>query len=212
MIVPIAMVRRVIEQHQLNTLAVWDTAERLRLFFAEGTTEEILEHLNAVHRDLSGAYLVKAYRRSAGKAGRPKAEEGTYSWVVRGAGGHQEQPERIGALPESLAMELATLRAKAELAARDEGDEGEEEEEEDEAGSDVLGKLVDLLAGILAPKPAESTVGGTVQRGHPSALTNDRMARILRAVKAAHAADPDGFASMESMLLQRYGQGNAAND
>lgn len=210
---PLELVEKVLDMHGLNALAVYDPSERMRLFFAEGAPDELAEHLRAVAQAVTGSMLVKAWRRTPAKQGRRKTADATYSWIVQGQGHAVEPLQGLAVQPamdNSLLLELAELRAKRDLeqAAQDEREDGQ---------ADMMGKLLETITGLLVPKaapmaetdvPARGSVSGipTAERGHPSAMTNERMARILAAVKRLHEADPSAFAQYEHALLATYGK------
>lgn len=203
---PLELVEKVLDMHGLNALAVYDPSERMRLFFAEGAPDELAEHLRAVAQAVTGSMLVKAWRRTPAKQGRRKTADATYSWIVQGQGQGAEPLQGVAAGPSmdpELMLELAQLRAEKAL-------QGKESEPEPER-SDLVEKFLETVTGLLVPKPV--TPAGpagpgehSVQRGHPSAMTRERMARILAAVKRLHDADPATFEQYESALLANYGK------
>lgn len=214
---PPGLVAKVITQHGLNTLAAWDQGERLRLFFREGTPDQLVEDLEDLVRQLDGVFLVKAWKRTPKQSGRRPDSAATYSWLVQGTQAREGAIQGIpGSVPDAVVNELAQLRAEAlvrERMAQDAQDEDEDEDEE-EATDPALAKLVDIIQGLLIPKaPAPGPAGEPVQgaeRGHPSALTKERMARILTAVRNLHTVDPATFAQYEAALLQTYGERKTA--
>lgn len=205
---PLAIVEKVIRMHGLNTLAVYDTGERLRLFFVEGSSDEICEHLNEIARAVDGTILVKAWKRTPKQSGRRPEAESTYSWHVAANG--RESAEAVGTigapagLSPDLMLELATLRAKEAMKAEPEADYEPE----------PLDRLVDMLAGMLtkpaAPVERAEPLSSPVELGHSSALSRERMAAILSAIKRLHDSDPDTFRTYEGYLLSNYGKPRSA--
>lgn len=209
MITPPALIAKVMEQHGLNILAAWDVNERLRLYYNEGVASSLTEDLNDLVKAFDGVFMVKAWKRSPEKGGRPKESVQMYSWHVRGNGKKSVgEAEGIGAMhgvPDAVVNELAQLRAERMVRERMEAEADNSPEDEKDAS---MGKLVDLLTTVLAPKmaaPSPSQPVAGAERGHPSALTKERMMRILNAVKNCHAMDPAAFDQYEAMLVAQYG-------
>lgn len=205
---PPSLAAKVIETHQLNTLAAYDPQERLRLFYVEGGPDELVQHLADLVRDIDGAFLVKAWKRGNNpKGGRRPDAEATYSWLLSGRKPDQaEQPVQgaAPAAPQALLDELATLRAEKMLRERMEAEQ-EEEDDEDQA-PDAMGQLVGLLTNLLLPKAATDAPVAGAERGHPSALHGERLERIVTAIRNLHGQDPQTFAQYEQALLQTYGK------
>lgn len=211
---PPALIRKVIQSHGLNTLAAYDQAERLRLYYIEAGPDELIEHLDELTKNLDGTFLVKAWRSTKGeKAGRRKAVDATYSWLVAGMGRKESVDAPISGsttdnLPAALLAELAELRADRMARERLDAMESEEEEEEEEdAPQDpMIGKLVEMLTGILMkPSPAPAPVTGT-ERGHPHALHGERLDAIIHAIRNLHSQDPSTFSQYEAALISTYGK------
>jgi hypothetical protein len=207
---PPSLAAKVIETHQLNTLAAYDPQERLRLFYVEGTADELQEHLADLVRDLEGTFLVKAWKRGNPKGGRPVKAEQVYSWILVGRKPDQvEQPVQGTAIPSTMLDELATLRAEKLMRDRlDAIDQEEEDDEEDTSGPDPMGQLVGLLTNLLLPKagPAATAPVTGAERGHPSSLQGERLEAIVNAIRNLHSDDPGTFAQYEQALLNSYGK------
>ena len=113
---PPALAAKVIETHDLNTLAAYDQQERLRLFYVEGAPDELIQHLGDLVRDLDGTFLVKAWRRGHNPQGGRRPDAGqVYSWLLSGRKPDQaEQPVQGAApgIPQTMLDELAQLRAE----------------------------------------------------------------------------------------------------
>lgn len=208
---PPSLAAKVIETHQLNSLAAYDQQERLRLFFVEGSPDELVQHLADLVRDLDGTFLVKAWRKEGNPKGGRRPHSGqVYSWLLQGRKPEAaEQPVQGTApgVPQNLLEEIAQLRAEKLMRERmDAMQEEDEDEEEETAGPDPMGQLVGLLTNLLLPKaPADATVAGA-ERGHPSALQGERLERIVSAIRNLHKEDPGTFAQYETALLQTYGK------
>jgi hypothetical protein len=208
---PPALAAKVIQAHGLNTLAAYDVAERLRLFYIEAAPDELEGHLSDLVNTLEGTFLVKAWKRGPNpKGGRRKEAEATYSWHIQGRtrGQVEDQPVQGMApqVPQAFLDELATLRAEKAMREKMEAMEADQEDgDEEEDGQDTMGQLVNLLTGLLMPKAPADAVAGA-ERGHPSALQGQRMEQIMAAIKNLHAQDPQTFAQYEAALLQSYGK------
>lgn len=208
---PLVVIEDMLVEHKLNTLAVYDTAEKLRLYFLEGAPDVLVEKLRELSRRLEGAFLVKAWKRTPRQSGRRPDSEATYTWIVQGR--KDDAPiAGVGGVPENVVNELAQLRAEKMLRDQaDAEDDGEDDDEGEPAGNDPMGRLVDMLGDLLKPKGApEARAAANVHRGHPEAMTKERMARILAAVRNCHETDPDTFAQYEGALLSQYGQRKAS--
>ena len=208
---PAALAAKVIQAHSLNTLAAYDVAERLRLFYIEAGPDDLVEHLNDLVRTLEGTFLVKAWKRGANpKGGRRPDSEATYSWHIQGrtsqAAADQPVQGMAPQVPQALLDELATLRAERAMREKMEAMEAEQEDDDDDAQDDSMGQLVKVLTGLLMPKAAGADPVAGAERGHPSALQGQRMERILEAIRNLHAQDPQTFAQYEAALLNSYGK------
>lgn len=208
---PVPLIEKAIIMHGLNTLAAYDQGERLRLFFAEGTPDELVEHLRDLAHQLEGTFLVKSWKRTPKQSGRRPEAESTYSWHVQGKKEDAPVQGIPGGIPEAVINELAELRAERLVRERLEAERQDEDEDEDEVGDPALNRLVDMLQGLLAPKPPvpAAPVQGA-ERGHPSALTKERLVRVLAAIRNLHAADPATFDQYEAALIAQYGQRKAS--
>jgi len=220
---PPALAAKVIQAHSLNTLAAYDVAERLRLFYIEASPDDLEGHLADLVNTLEGTFLVKAWKRGPNpKGGRRKEAEATYSWHIQGRprGQVEDQPVQGMApqVPQAFLDELATLRAEKAMrekmeameADQEDGDEEEDDQEdgdeEEDDQDDSMSQLVKVLTGLLAPKTAAADPVAGAERGHPSSLQGQRIDRILEAIKNLHAQDPQTFAQYEAALLSSYGK------
>lgn len=210
---PPALAAKVIQAHSLNTLAAYDVAERLRLFYIEAGPDDLVEHLNDLVRTLEGTFLVKAWKRGANpKGGRRPDSEATYSWHIQGrtsqAAADQPVQGMAPQVPQALLDELATLRAEKAMREKMEAMEADQEDgdEEEDDQDDSMGQLVKVLTGLLAPKTAAADPVAGAERGHPSSLQGQRIDRILEAIRNLHAQDPQTFAQYEAALLSSYGK------
>ncbi len=208
---PPRLVKRVIEQHALNVISAHDTRDTCKLFYREGTTDEICNDLDDLVKDLTGPFLVKAWRRVPKQSGRRPDSASTYTWTVVGLGvrntAGNDAPAPVAGVPPDIVNELAELRAERMLRAAQDQDDDQDDDQEDDQDDGPLGRLVDILAKAMdakaaAPAPA---VNGT-QRGHPSALTKERMAAVLQAIRNCHEQDPATFDQYEAVLLSTYGK------
>ena len=211
---PPALIRKVIQSHGLNTLAAYDQAERLRLYYIEAAPDELIEHLDDLTKSLDGTFMVKAWRSTKGeKAGRRRAVDATYSWLVAGMGRKESVDAPISGastdtLPAALIAELADLRADRMARERLDAMQMDDEEEEEDVPQDpMVGKLVEMLSGFLmrpaagAPAPVTGT-----ERGHPHALQGERLEAIIQAIRNLHSQDPTSFSQYESALISNYGK------
>lgn len=205
---PPALAAKVIQAHDLNTLAAYDTAERLRLFYIEAAPDELEQHLADLVNTLEGIFLVKAWKRGANpKGGRRPQAEAVYSWHIQGktrdAVADAPVQGMVPSVPPALLDELATLRADKAMREKMEEMEADQDDDDDD-NQQGMGQLVKLLSGLLMPKAPEAVAGA--ERGHPSALQDERMQNILAAIRNLHAQDPQIFAQYEAALLQNYGK------
>lgn len=210
---PPALAAKVIQAHSLNTLAAYDVAERLRLFYIEASPDDLEGHLADLVNTLEGTFLVKAWKRGPNpKGGRRKEAEATYSWHIQGRtrGQVEDQPVQGMApqVPQAFLDELATLRAEKAMREKMEAMEADQEDgdEEEDDQDDSMGQLVKVLTGLLAPKTAAADPVAGAERGHPSSLHGQRIDRILEAIRNLHAQDPQTFAQYEAALLNSYGK------
>ena len=207
---PLPVVEDMLVEHKLNTIAVFDTAEKLRLYFKEGEPDVLAESLRSLSTKLEGAFLVKAWRRTPRQSGRRPEAQATYTWILQGKKDDAPVQGLSGGIPESIVNELAQLRAEKQLRELLTAEEPEEKKEEEEEGADAMGHLVDMLGDLLKPKAPQPSPTASAHKGHPAAMTKERMARILHAIRRCHEEDPSTFETYESALLSTYGQAKAS--
>lgn len=202
---PPALIRKVIETHQLDTLAAYDQAGNLRIFYIEAPPDELTEHVQDLVNSLEGTFQLRAWRRAGRPSGRKSAAASPYVWNVTGK---KPEPTPIqgpapAEIPQTLIQELADLRA--EKLARERLDAMEEDDEEDEdngINGTSVDSLVNLLTGLLMKKPA-APITGTTSSG--TGLGGERLEAILEAIRNLHQSDPDTFAQYEQALISTYG-------
>jgi len=204
---PVGLAQKVIEAHNLDTLAAYDTGERLRLFYMEAPAEELTGHLQDLASTLDGVFLVKAWKRRRNpKGGRGTVADQPYAWHIQGR--KVEQVETVtgtpAAMPQHLLDELTELRVAA--AVRERLDALEEDDDDEPQAPDTVGQLFTLLTVLLHPAAAAPAPVAGTERGPASALQGERLEQIVNAVRNLHRQDPETFAQYEAALLSTYGK------
>lgn len=217
---PVALIRKVVDQHKLTVIEAWDTAERCRLYYYEvHGSESLHDHIDDLVKMLRGPFVIKATIKVKERGGRKTAAQAEYKWTVMGEGNStpaEAAAVPMSGVPSSITDELIQLRVDAAVRAKLDAEGDDDDDDQDDQDDEPLGRLVTLFEAMLsknaapASPPVAAPVAGAAspdpaQRGHPSALTKDRMADVLTAIRNLHASDPAQFEQYEQMLLSTYG-------
>jgi len=217
---PVALIRKVVDQHKLTVVEAWDQAERCRLYYYEVSGSESLhDHIDDLVKMLRGPFVLKATIKVKERGGRKTAAQAEYKWTVMGEGNAtaaEAAAVPMSGVPSSITDELVRLRVEAAVREQLDAQRGDDDDDDDQDDDqdEPLGRLVSLFETMLsknaapAAPPAAAPVAGApdaAQRGHPSAMTKDRMANLLSAIRNMHDADPEQLAQYEQMLLSTYG-------
>jgi hypothetical protein len=205
---PPALIKSIIELHQLDELSAYDQQEKCRIYYVTGSPEELCEHLDTLTRSLQGTFLVKARKAAKGRGNVAKSVA-PYSWLCVGSATREPEPVApiSGAIgsPDPLSSDLMNelIELRADRIARDRIAALEDEDDDEPEPALPMNKLAELIGQILvksiapAPAPAPSSPSGGIGA--------DRLAAITTAIQNLHRQDPDSFAQYESALLTHYG-------
>lgn len=197
-----ALVRRVVEAHDLDTLTVYDQAGRNVVFEANGAAE-ILDALETLPNDLRGTF-----RLVGGKEGSKKS----FTWVC--AFGASSDARAVSGMADAggpgwseyiaLREELLTMKLREELGAAAAPGPWDKLAE---MLPDLLPGILGKASGVAAPSRATALNGPAAPAAAPApgaapdALPPEVLAAAQNVVKL-WKADPDTFAQYAPVLDQ----------